>query len=1427
MQPNVESGYRIMQVSAKTDSALPTLAKQLAKHLKAHLELKCEDVLFTLQEGRHLFSHRLLLVCRNLDEAAQTLNSMDPKKVFTSNQEKQDSKPVFMFSGQGSQYIDMGQELYQQESVFKRTVDRCAEILIPLVHQDIRKLIFPTAVDAEAAAVQLQQTSITQPVLFVLEYALAKLWMYYGVDPESMIGHSIGEYTAACLAGVFSMQDALVVVAKRGQLMQGLTAGSMLSVPVSEAQAKTYLQEGLWLATVNAPNSCVISGTHEAIACLEERLQAEDIKCKRLRTSHAFHSGMMDSILEEFTQLLAGMTLQSPSIPMISNVTHDWLTDEEAISPAYWAKHLRSTVHFSGGIQKLLSDPKRVFIEIGPGNTLSTLTRRQDGTQNTGITTSLPHPNEVQPDQLFFITNLGRAWLSGVEINWNLVNRTQAGRRVELPTYPFERRRYWIEAKKSGTDDASGLDKKPDIKDWYYVPSWKQTVLSPEAVSQEEHAIWMLFKDELGVSDELAVFLQQHKKQVIVVEAAETYVQVNPLHFKIIPDQKESYESMFNALAQSKHVPQVIVHAWHLTGKTSKQGIAYYEEMQATGFYSLVALTQVIGTLDQPMQIAVVTNYLANVQGQERMEPEKATILGPVKVIPLEHAQLSCAGIDLLVSEAVGYEVAVEQIINEIEHNLPDRIVAYRGIRRWTQGYDAVPMASEPESQGMFKAEHTYIITGGMGGLGLVQAELIAQKVPANLVLLGRTALPPREQWEKLCEERSAEDRDAQKIRKIIALEKQGSNVLPLAADVTKESSLRSAIQAAKKMFGEIHGVIHSAGTPGGGLMQLKTREMADKVLLPKVKGVLLIQELLKDEPLEVLILNSSLFAITGGFGQVDYCAANNFLDCFAQSSYLPYLRVSLNWDAWEEIGMAVNASQGAASSSSAEPLLRASTHPLLDGVVKESAEEIVFQITLGVKEHWILEEHRLNKQPVIPGTAYLEMVRAALVELGQTSGVVELSDVFFMQPAQIPEGTSKLVQVRLSKQKAVYDFVVVSKNPATSEWDTHVMGKVGWQQPKKSEALDLEKTKQEYSAKILESNGSALDFLSEKDKTFLAFGPRWNSMHTMHIGKTSGLYSLELPAAFQTDLEKMLLHPALLDMGTGPSNGVLLAHMNEQGLLNTENQLYLPLSYKRITVLKPLTAKCFSHSRCRWEKEQDQETLHFDITLLDENGNGLVEIEDFALKRVPENVLKSLAPQPAGKEKGNEYLDILFSDSEKTEGIYPEEGKAAFARLLGWTELPQVAVCTSDLNYRIDKIRNMNEYSEQEAEGANQVKHPRPNLQTMYVDPETELEEKLAALWQTVLGIEKVGIHDNFFELGADSVLGIQYVSRAKAQGMVMAINQLFETPTIAELAKNLIAGGAGSGAVSSEAQEKELEEFKEDISDTDMDALMGSLNV
>ncbi|MBW4431899.1 MAG: SDR family NAD(P)-dependent oxidoreductase [Pelatocladus maniniholoensis HA4357-MV3] len=913
--------WQLLTVSAKTSTALDSAIAQLRDYLEQNLDRPLPDVAYTLQVGRRAFDYRRIIICHSLDDAIKSLDSQNPQHIFSHQRQPGHCPVIFMFSGQGSQYANMGRELYEVEPTYKKHVDTCALILQPYLGLDIRSLLYLNPKETETASNQLQQTAFTQSALFVTEYALAQLFMSWGVRPEAMIGHSIGEYVAATIAGVFSLEDALKIVAKRGQLMQQVPPGSMLAIRLPEKDVQLLLNgnelapESLQIAVINSPSSCVVSGTNDAVAVLEQQLFSIEVECRQLHTSHAFHSVMMEPILSAFAEAIKTVKLNPPKIRFISNVTGSWITQEQATNPDYWCQHLRQTVRFSDGISQLIQQFEGVFLEVGPGRTLGTLTTQHlEKNAKQQVLTSLRHVKEQQSDVYFLLQTLGRLWLGGVEIDWLGFYVHEKRHRLPLPTYPFERQRYWIEPNKQGeSEHRLSLSKKPDIADWFYIPFWKPSLPPAQIEHQElasEKSCILVFVDECGLGSKLVKELEIQNQDIIIVRIGKIFTILNEREYIINPGHKLDYDILIQELCKQNNLPKTIVHLWNTTPNSDKElTFETIDKAQSIGFYSLLFLAQTLGrqeTADE-LQILVISNNLHPVVENEKISPEKATLLGPIKVIPQEYSNVKCRSIDVILPEIDSWQEAklVEQLLAELKVSDSEKLVAYRGFNRWVQSFEPVRFEKPKIENPRLREKGVYLITGGLGGIGLVLAEYLAQSVQAKLVLVGRSVLPEKDEWEQWLTTHDETDGTSRKIRKIKELESNGAKVLIVTADVSNLEQMQNVIAQAQQQFGRLNGVIHAAGVVQGESIEAienLSKSDCEQQFKPKVQGVLVLENVLKNQNIDFCLLLSSLSSILGGLGFFAYSAANIFMDIFVHrhNQIYPTLWSSISWDGWQ-----------------------------------------------------------------------------------------------------------------------------------------------------------------------------------------------------------------------------------------------------------------------------------------------------------------------------------------------------------------------------------------------------------------------------------------------------------------------------------------------------------------------------------------------
>ncbi|MBW4721873.1 type I polyketide synthase [Saccharothrix obliqua] len=1345
---------RLLVLSARTADALEEATDRLAGHL-ARTDQEPADVEHTLRTGRRAFAHRRFVIADDLATAARSLATRDPRAVHTGPPAGRERPIAFMFPGLGEQRPGMGAGLYRTQPAFREAVDRCAELLRPELGRDIRELLHPA--DAEEGGrvdlrrvlgrggaprtSELDRTRYAQPAVFVTEYALAQLWLAHGVRPDAMIGYSIGEYVAACLSGVLTLEDALRLVACRARLIDGLPPGAMLAVPLAEDEVSASLPPGVAVAAVNGPRLCVVAGPVDDVAALRDRLAARGVAATAVQTSHAFHSPMMDPIAEEFAELVAGTPAGAPRIPYLSNVDGRWVTAEDVADPAYWVRHLRMPVRFARGVERLWEQPGRLLLEVGPGRTLSSLALQlapDDPDQGVRAVPSLPGVFDREPEDRFFLGAVGKLWLSGVDVE-RPAEPGPAPRRVPLPTYPFQRERHWVEPAPEPARARPPATQEPAVADWFHAPAWAPLPPHPRhaAVPTSTGEHWLLLADRAGACRDLADALTAAGHEVTVRGG---------------PPPDHDYDALLAELREQGRAPRRIAY---LLGPDA------VGEDGSTAFSDLLALTGALGRLPgtDPVDLAVVTRELMVVTGAERGSPEQAAVLGPCRVLPLEHPHLACRVVDIALdgdpTERTG------GLFAELVDPSGEAVVALRGRRRWRQVFHRVRLAVDrPATPGRH-----YVITGGLGAVGLALADHLVRVEHAVVTLIGRTPLPDRAEWPAWLARAGHADATTARIRAITALEEAGGPVLTLAADVTDTTRLRAAFARAARVA-PIDCVVHAAGVAGGGLIQLKDPEAAERVLAPKVRGGAAVVELAEEFDVAQVVLCSSTLAVTGAIGQVDYVAGNAVLDALAHHAAARGHRaevVAVDWDAWRQAGMAHRHLAG--DHGGPGPV----DHPLLDACLEHTSTHAVYRAALGGEASWLTDEHRMRGEPVVPGTGHLELVRAVCAELAGP-GPVTLTDVRFYTPFMASAGRE--LRVVVDKTAVPWQFTTVSQLP-DGRWQAHAAGGVGPAPAAEPRVFDL--------AAI---TARTADLGRVEHVGPMGFGPRSRCVRRIHAGEREALAELELPAEFAGDLDHLELHPSLLDLAAG----FVGLHLDEE--------FRVPVTYGELRCLRPMPRRLFSYHRYAdtAAERAGRETTTADFVLLDEDGRELVAVDGFVLKRVGD-----LDEVLAGARAGDSREIAVFRYPESATpaaggaplaahletGIRPAEGGVALSRVLAAGIGPQVVVCTRDLaavaaDIARDAAGDRTSISRRAGDGDR-----RRDVLTPYRAPGDELERLLAGIWQELLGVGRVGVDDVFAELGGHSLTGLEVVGRINRQlGVRTSLAELLAAPTVAELA-------------------------------------------
>jgi phthiocerol/phenolphthiocerol synthesis type-I polyketide synthase E len=944
--------WQLLPVSARSPKALDAATDRLADHLAAHPDLPLADAAFTLREGRRAFAWRRAVVVREGEDAGKLLRERAPERTVAGLAEGGSRSVAFLFPGLGDHYPNMARGLYEAEPAFRAEVDRCAEILRPLLDVDLREVLFPGEAPSDGAAggidlrgmlgrakaddpaaERLNRTELAQPGVFVIDYAMAKLWMSWGIVPEAVIGHSLGEYAAACIAGVLPLEDALALVADRARMIQALPGGAMLAVPLDESAVRPFLSAELSIATVNAPGLTVVAGPDAAVAGAEARLADAGHAARRLPTTHAFHSPMMADVAAPLAARVAQATLRAPSIPMISNVTGTWISDAEATDPGYWTRHLLGTVRFADGIAELLREPGRVLLEVGPGQTLSTFVRQRPEAEGEApplaVIPSIRYAYDRKPDAQFLAEALGRLWVAGVEPDWAAYRGEEQRRRVQLPTYPWERQRYWVEppsadsfarAESARMDD---LSRRPDPADWTYLPTWTRTP-APRMAAGERRDV-LLVGAPGPLTDRLESVLERAGQRVLLLNPGPGFSS-GRRRFEVRMDSRDDFRALGETFRHGEVSPQVVLFAGAVDDPRG-------------AFGALLLLADALATVGAA-EIVVLTGGAQSVTGDEPIDPAAAALHGAARVVPQEYPALRCRAIDLLpgdVSAETAARVAAEAVAGA-----EDFAVAFRGRHRWVRAFRAARPAVPAST---VRAGAAYVLVGSTAGRNGPLALALARTPGVRIGLV------------------AGQEADADTVR---SLEEHGAEVLALAADPWDADALARALDAVEARFQSIDTLVFS---PEAGPIaefagiEAWTPEWTEQLAAWQAQHDALATALEGRAPGRVL-MDVTVSGVVGNVARVRMSAAHALSDGFAAARGW----TAVDWDHWttgqpgeegiapDEVGPALDAvlalvdePQVLVSTTDLDARIRAAVAP---PVVRESTAPLYERPELEVAYH-------------------------------------------------------------------------------------------------------------------------------------------------------------------------------------------------------------------------------------------------------------------------------------------------------------------------------------------------------------------------------------------------------------------------------------------------------------------------------------------
>ncbi len=922
---SVESGAQLRErpahllpLSARSPEAL----RELASRYDARLEGAAgplADLCFSAAEGRTHFEHRLAVVGRTAEEMCGGLGSFlrgEPEGSVHTGHAAGGAPPrvAFLFTGQGAQYVGMGRQLYESEPVFRAAMERCGDLLRPYLERPLLSVLYPDPEGAEAAERLVHQTAYTQPALFAVEYALAQLWRSWGIEPTLVTGHSVGEYVAACVAGVFRLEDGLRLIAARGRLMQSLPeGGSMAAVFADERRVAAAIAPHagcVSVAAINGPENVVISGEGAAVRSILSRLQEEGIRSRPITVSHAFHSTLMEPMLEAFAEAAASVEFSPPRIGLVSNLSGR-LAGEEIARAAYWREHVRAPVRFADALATLRAEGCTAFLEIGPSPTLLGLARRC--LAGDGETLHLPSLRPGRGDSRQMLDSLAALYTAGAGPNWSTFHEGRTRGRVVLPTYPFQGERYWPATSRGewvrvGEEEGS----EPSVPaDWLYQLHWRTAPRAPlrETEGAAEPGHWLILADRGGCGAALARSLEAQGDGCTLVLPGEGRPSGSSRERHVDPADATALRTLVVEATAGERPLRGVLHLWSLD-IPPEAGLDALARAQALGSAAVLPLAQ--GLASGASRAAGLPRLWVITRGAQAAGPGptpaggalQAPLWGLGKTISLEHPEFWGGLVDLD-PEGSPVEEESANLLAEIRRADGEQEIAFRRGERQVARVVPAREGVVPPHGYRPRPDGAYLVTGGLGGLGLEVARWLAGQGARRLILLGRTPLPPRAAWRQV-----PAGPLAGQIQAILELEALGTSVHTAAVDVGDEARLRAFLTTyADEGWPPIRGVVHAAGiNQDVTLRQMDTAEL-QAVLHSKVRGGWLLHHLLQDAPLDFFVCFSSASSLTGSSRLGGYAAANAFLDALVhhrRGRGLPGL--TINWGPWADVGMAARA---------------------------------------------------------------------------------------------------------------------------------------------------------------------------------------------------------------------------------------------------------------------------------------------------------------------------------------------------------------------------------------------------------------------------------------------------------------------------------------------------------------------------------------
>jgi acyl transferase domain-containing protein len=1290
---------RVVVWSGRQPAAEHAYRDVLAAHLAERPD-RFADTVGVLQDGRTPHRNRAAVVAQDAAGAAAAI-AAGP---VVGAGEPEPRPVALVFPGQAAQHALMAAGLYGVDPAFTETLDACfthfTQLGVPLR-------------DRWLAGEELTDTTLAQPLLFAVEYALAALWRSWGVTASVVLGHSVGELTAAAVAGVLSLADAAALVTARATAMAAMPPGGMLAVRAPEAAVAPLLPAGVTVAVVNDVRQTVVAGPHERLAAAAAALTEAGLTCRELATSHAFHSDMMGPAAEKFALAFDGVRLAEPVVPMISAATGGPVRSEVR-SPEFFVRQLTEPVRFDLAADRLLAE-RHLVLEVGPGRTLTRLLAAHPAVRDgrSGVVPTLgaaDRPGAERDDYRDALSAAAALWVEGHDLDWPAVRQHEPVRRLPVPGYQYQRELHWLPIRGSRptaeatTEGPAGVpaevapvEAAPFSRlSWVEADAGERTPPEPGAVAVA------LLPDGADGSLLPVLALQRAGYRLAVLRPGSAYAEVGD-EFRARVDHPDDLARVLDTLAGRGRPVRLVVHALGIDAWDRPTAASAASQL-ARSYHAVATLARAGARRTDPPALVVLASRTVDLTGTEPVDSVKATLHGAVRSLALEAPELAARLID--VAETSG----ADDLAAELTVAGAEPVVALRDRTRWVR--TERPYHPETDGPPPVRRSGVYLLTGGLGGLGLAVARALARSgQQPTLVLLSRTGLA-----------------DGPAGAEVAAIEALGAQVRVIPADVGDPRAMRRVLDTIRAHHGALHGVVHLAGVAGDGMLLVRDRADEDAVLWPKVAGTLVLEEVLAGSPpLDFFVSFSSRAAVDGLVGGADYAAANAFLDAHTRllgRSGVP--AVSVNWPAWHTVGMA------------ADPV---------------EAADAVWETELSAAGCPIVDEHRVDGVAVLPGTGHLDLVvRAARATIAGATAV-RLTDVVFQQALAVP--TARRVRVRFTTDGAGWTFTVTSS--AGGPETVHTTGGLTLLDPVNAPTDRLAAARRLLTIARSEP--------ADPDRLF-TLGPRWANIDAITVSPDAEgeqLLELALPPAFRADLATHALHPALLDCAT--------AQVRDP----RTDRPHLPFGYESIEVHGDLPAEVVSHIRRRPARDR---LIVADVDVYAPDGRLLVAVTGYTMSRVADRSAFTAGLTPDESPDGRA-------------GIAPETGADLFTDLVRARNPYQVVVrpFRDGRPIPLAAVRPPAVPARPVAEPAPvlvRTADPAPVRDAAPATPAAgSVLDRLAALWRTLLGLERVADTDDFFDLGGNSLSAVELIGGIRTEfGLRLSIIAIFDNPTVAGLA-------------------------------------------